>query len=270
MDANLAISLTTIALGAWAITSALEWYANIRLFTPEGLLSWNIISLRTGPTSVLRRMPALGSPGFVTFVLALRASAGLAIACQPPVIFGFCFALVIFISIVYMGQRACFGGDGSDQMGMVVTLGVIVLLGGRLSNDADIIQAGIVLIAGQSVLAYFIAGASKAVSPIWRGGEAVVGVMRTQTYGHPLASRLVETNPALAKAVCMSVIIFELLFPLVLFVPLPLALVGLAGFFVFHCINAYFMGLNAFVLPFVATYPSVLLCNELLSRYHII
>jgi hypothetical protein len=165
-----------------------------------------------------------------------------------------------------MNQRAYVGGDGSDQMGMVLTLGLLTISGGQLLADQDIARAGILLIGGQAVLAYFIAGASKIVSRPWRNGTAISGVMKTQTYGHAGAVNFIQSNPGAAKLICWTVIITECLFPVVLLLPLPMLLAALTGFAIFHLVNAYFMGLNAFVLPFIATYPSVILLNDVVRQ----
>ena len=59
----------------------------------------------------------------------------------------------------------------------------------------------------------------------------------------------------------------ETLFPLILFAPPALAMAILLGFAAFHFSNAYFMGLNAFVWPFLATYPSVMVRNSLVRDW---
>lgn len=53
-----------------------------------------------------------------------------------------------------------------------------------------------------------------------------------------------------------------MLFPLVFVLPWNVAIASLACYAMFHFCNAYFMGLNAFVWSFLASYPSVILMNS--------
>jgi hypothetical protein len=119
----------------------------------------------------------------------------------------------------------------------------------------------VLAIAGQATLAYFVAGAAKLISPVWRQGLALPRVMRTRTFGHPLAARFAQSRPGLCRGLCLMIIVTEMMFPLVLILPWNIAVACLACYAVFHFCNAYFMGLNAFVWPFLATYPSVMLVN---------
>jgi hypothetical protein len=52
-----------------------------------------------------------------------------------------------------------------------------------------------------------------------------------------------------------------------LFAPPALVIAALLCFAAFHLSNAYFMGLNAFVWPFLATYPSVMVMNSLVRDW---
>jgi hypothetical protein len=204
------------------------------------------------------------SIGAIRFVLWLRVAIGLAlfILTSSPALLA-CFTAIIITSI-YLTRRVVFGGDGSDQMGLVVSLGALLIALGLSINDIYIGYSGVTAIAGQAVISYFAAGAAKAASPIWRCGDAIIGVMRTQTYGHPLAARIAENKVAVRKAVCWTVIITEMLFPVILVLPTELAIAALCGFAFFHLINAIFMGLNTFVPTFLATYPAVMLANQII------
>jgi hypothetical protein len=87
--------------------------------------------------------------------------------------------------------------------------------------------SGILLIGGQLALSYFIARFSKLLSPIWRKGMAVVGVMATHTYGHSLAARAYRRSAIVGFTVCWLVIVADGLFPLALFAPLHVLVLAL-------------------------------------------
>ena len=51
-----------------------------------------------------------------------------------------------------------------------------------------------------------------------------------------------------------------------LFAPHNIVVFALAGFALFHLVNAYVMGLGFFVIPFISTYPSILYVSNLLRE----
>jgi hypothetical protein len=209
------------------------------------------------------------SAQFTTFVLSTRLVMSVALIATHTSVYDILYLGVIIFSCIYMNYRTCFGGDGSDQMGFIVCVGTLLMVLGNQVDDFQLGFAGVLLIGGQAVISYFIAGASKLVSPVWRRVGAILGVMKTETYGHNLAVRLVDGREMLQAIICWTVIITEIAFPLVLVVPRDFMIVGFVSFAVFHLSNAFFMGLNAFVWPFVATYPSVALLNTVIrGQFH--
>jgi hypothetical protein len=138
---------------------------------------------------------------------------------------------------------------------------------GFILNDPSLALCGVFALAGQATLAYFVAGAAKLASPVWREGGALLGVMQTQSYGDSFAARFAGNRPGFCAFVCWLTIVTETLFPLVLILPPALLMASLACFAAFHFSNAWFMGLNAFIWPFLATYPSVILANSLIRDW---
>ncbi|WP_367351793.1 hypothetical protein [Achromobacter animicus] len=268
MSSAVFLEITKIFVGCWAILSGMEWLANRRLFLRTGLLAWHVLRLRSGIT--MRLGPALSSafgaaPSFAA-VQILRIACGVGVLFSSNYLLLSMLLTVLFCCCAWTNYRACFGGDGSDQMGLVVTSGTLIVSLGMVGNDDYLAYAGIILIGGQAVLAYFFAGASKIISPVWRGGEAVKGVMNTANFGNPWAARLLMRHPKISLVVGWLVIITEMMFPLVLVMPDSLLAMSLMGFFLFHLSNAYFMGLNSFVLSFVATYPAIVKINYALRE----
>jgi hypothetical protein len=257
LDQPLVLFLSKTLLAVWVFVSTAEWWCNRSMFAIDGVLSWRIVGLRPRLTA---RLVGSGiySEEVITSVLGSRFLAGLLLLLPLDLSATIAALAIVFGSSVYMFRRAIFGGDGADQMGVVSAAGQLFIGTGLVMADHQVAAAGIAFLAGQATLAYFFAGAAKVVSPIWRSGAAINGVMRTQTYGHPWAECVVKENPRLARFVCWLVFTAEILFPIVFFIPLWMAVPALICYGLFHCVNAYFMGLNSFIFPFFSTYPAVI------------
>jgi hypothetical protein len=156
--------------------------------------------------------------------------------------------------------RAGFGGDGSDQMGLLVSIGTLILTLGLILDEPTVRFA--LLNGGQLTLSYFVSGFSKLLSPTWRKGAALVGVMSTHSYGHPIAAKISAGSVHFSAIFCWMVILGEALFPVSLFFSKGLLAVVLSLFLVFHLSNAFFMGLNGFVWSFTAAFPSVFYLSD--------
>ena len=259
--------ITKILLAAWSLLSAAEWLFNLHLFRANGLLSWNVLGLRPSLIGWHTVRDCLYSERAITSILLARILAGLALLLPYPSPNDLPASAVILFSCFYISRRSRFGGDGSDQMGMVIAFGVAIMSAGLALNDTSLAWCGVFAIGGQATLAYFVAGAAKLASPVWREGGALLGVMQTQSYGDSFGARFARDRPRFCSFVCWTTIITETLFPLVLVIPPSLAIASLACFAAFHFSNAWFMGLNAFVWPFLATYPSVMLANFMIRDW---
>jgi hypothetical protein len=175
---------------------------------------------------------------------------------------------VIMASGLGLNYRCLFGGDGADQMMMIVAAGLLAVV--ATPTDSPWHDAGFWFIAAQSCLAYFTSGVSKAVAPKWRSGEAVNSIMRTSTYGHQSVRNLLVAHCRLAFVFAWAVIAFECLFPLALLAPREVLIAALAAGVLFHIVNAVIMGLNDFVPAFLATYPALWLVHTQLHGLPIV
>ena len=119
-------------------------------------------------------------------------------------------------------------------------------------------QFSIFFICFQALLSYFTSGFAKLVSPIWRGGEAMIGIVDTVSYGNKVFARLLVKNATLSKLLCWSVIIFECAFPLLAFTGVQTTIIFIVTGIIFHLSIAIFMRLNNFFWTFIATYPAIL------------
>jgi hypothetical protein len=164
--------------------------------------------------------------------------------------------LVILGARMLLYLRSNFGLDGCDQMILVVCsgLGVALLIPGRVAQTIALDY-----IAAQLLLSYAVAGVAKAVSPVWRSGRAITGIMSTVDFGVPRFGTFLRNNPILARALCWSVIGFECGAAVAIVAGTPGAIVIIACGLLFHISVALFMGLNLFPWVFAATYPALLL-----------
>ncbi|HTA14053.1 MAG TPA: hypothetical protein VK781_04265 [Solirubrobacteraceae bacterium] len=174
--------------------------------------------------------------------------------------------LLIMASRMLLYVRNQLGLDGADQMTLVVCTGLSVAL---LVPDYGAQLLAIDYVAAQLLLSYAVAGIAKAVSPVWRSGRAVPGIMSTIGYGSPAVGGFLKRNPTLAKAACWSVILFECSAPLMILLGTPGALVIVAVGLGFHVSIAVLMGLNNFVWSFGAAYPALfLLAHSIDTLWH--
>jgi hypothetical protein len=231
-------------------------------FEGGGLFSWDVlrtVSRVTLSVGTGRPHQLISHPFFVPAVTGARALAALILifSSNNYALSTACVFAIIAASIV-MQWRAPLGLDGSDQMLLIVFVAVAVYK--VFPDDIHVAHASLWFIAIQGCLSYFVAGIAKVISPVWRSGEAVRRILGTRTYGSSTSARLVSGRDGVCLALSWLLMLFECTFPLAL-------AFGETGFVVFavlgilfHLSNAVIMGLNTFVLAFVATYPAILFC----------
>lgn len=151
-------------------------------------------------------------------------------------------------------ERHVFGTDGSDQVAFLVQTAAAL---GRAGGTVESHRAAVKFIGAQTVLSYAASGWAKLPSQKWRSGEALIRIMRTETYGDEWLYGQLARYPAASRVLCHLVLTLECGFPLLLLRKgkyIDLGLIAMAGF---HLANARFMGLSRFAWAFIATYPSV-------------
>lgn len=150
--------------------------------------------------------------------------------------------------------RHHYGTDGSDQVSFQSSAVSCIA---RTLPSTPIQDSALWYLALQSSLAYGVSGWVKLFGPSWRSGQAVPGVMRTRTYGHPGVWSLVKDRPKLAATMAHAMLAAEGLFPLVIVSrgrfsrPFLIWAVG------FHTFIGGSMGLGRFVLAFGSMLPAV-------------
>jgi hypothetical protein len=261
MSLQASLTYSSPLLGWFTLVTATEWLWLHREFS-GGAFAWRILSSR--PSRFFSSFPgrALFSAGSVSTLLLVRAAAGVSLLLVPSVPAILVAAVLSLLTGAYMTIRVPVGGDGSDQMGAILSTGIALIAAGIQFSGKWLAVSGCVLITGQYVLAYSVAAVSKLVSPSWRTGAAIVGVLRTRAYGVPALIPFLARSRPLAAAACWLVIALELVLPLAIVLPRPLALLVLGGGVMLHVVLAFIMGLNTFVPAFIGTYPCVLVVRE--------
>jgi hypothetical protein len=145
---------------------------------------------------------------------------------------------------------------GSDAMWFQVQVGL--LLASLAGWHPALARVGLGWIAAQSVLSYWLAGVVKLRNARWRNGEALRELLASDgPYVVWAPARGLAGRAGICCAMAWTVIVFELLFPLVLLMPMEARWVWLAVGLAFHVGNALVLGLNRFVWAWVATYPAL-------------
>ena len=233
-------------------------------FEDSGLFARRVIALvASRPAGYRVQIGPGGGAQSVSTMMGLQAVAALVVlAVGLDAAAGAAAGLTCLVTSGYLRWRRAIGGNGADQLTFMVlaTFAMVVLAGGGSSAR----RAGDTFVAAQVCLAYFAAGCAKLISPVWRSGEAINGVLATEGFGIPRLGRRLSNAPALSHMLCWGVIVWECAFPLALVAPRPITLGFLSSGVLFHLTCAVVMGLNRFVWAFCGCYSAVWLTGDLL------
>jgi len=162
---------------------------------------------------------------------------------------------------LYPAQRL--GSDGADQ---VTALSQALVGFAGFARPGPVRDALLWSQAIQGTMSYAVAGVAKLVGPDWRSERALLGIMRTHTYGSPVLWRRAKELPRTARAVSAGMLVFECAFPLA-YLPVPWApRIFLAGAVGFHAFNAAAMGLGRFLPSFMSLHPAIVYTSAANSR----
>lgn len=263
-DATSILKLCTWLFVIGQILSSIEFYYLIFSgnYSSNGYCPWNIISLEKPIIynySWLDRLFKVVYSNWgqkVLIVLQLLFLVSLAVTPVKSLAYTISiFGLLAFHFLMHF--RNPYGGEGSDQMSIIVMVGLCI--GASSFSNQTMSLYSILFIALQSVLSYGAAGIAKLVSTKWRKGVAVYEIFNTGSYGHKDFALIISKNNKLGFCLSWSVIVMECAFPLTLLFPSPIVLfVFLLWGIVFHFFNAIIMGLNAFFWIFLSTYPCII------------
>ncbi|MCA1845618.1 MAG: hypothetical protein LC792_20975 [Actinobacteria bacterium] len=255
-DPDSAMRASGVLVGAGAILSSLEWMALRKELRPDGALPWKL----TGSRRFLLEHPALQrllsrlyEPPYVLVLILARAASAAALVAMAIADVGLLAPFAALgLSTMLLHYRHPYGLDGSDQVTVIISIGLAVGLALGVESLA------LAFVAAQAVLSYFIAGVSKLGGPVWRDGTAVPAILSTRTYGHPPLGALLVELPLIGRGLTWSTVAFESLFPLALLAPIEVLLAFLVFGAMLHIGTAVTMGLNVFAWSFIATYPCII------------
>ena len=197
-------------------------------------------------------------------VLRLLAACGLLVPGIPIWVRGLC----ALVALVATGLTTLFspeGFDGSDKMAKVVLAGVATANIGF--GSPMVVMWASAFIAAHACLAYGASGVAKVVSPSWRSGRALAGIVATRSFGDRRASAVLVGHPGWSRLLAWMAIAWECAVPLALLAPSWLLAALLVAGVLFHSIAARVMGLNTFFWSFVATYPAIVAINHMIRAW---
>lgn len=250
-------------LGLWGLLNAAQWLVDARHWANGGPLGWDLQGLRRGAWVRSRPVAQLfGTTGLRILAGSLLfASLGLLLLPLSCVT----LALLATFALAEFALSLRGGSDGAGKIALVAAVGLILQVAGLLTGVHDLLLAGVLWTGGQLAVAYFAAGASKALLAPWRNGQAVRGALTSYTAGHRWTAAALRGDK-LALALGWAIILAEIAFPLALFAPLPAMLSALGAMFLLHLGIAVIMGLNTYPWAFLAAYPSALLLHQWIGR----
>jgi len=247
------------------LISSFEYLYISKEFKPQGIFSWKIFSSRGNyqkSTGLLKKTNLIfGYSATVSLHAARIISLIMLLVITDHYVKTLLLAF-LFLTTLLLSYRTLIGLDGADQMDSILCITLLIVF---LADNSFIYKTGLVFIAAQSVLSYLVAGTAKLFSKKWRNGVAVFQIMNTKTYGFESIAKLLSTVPRFINLLfCWHIILFEVLFLLVFFLPSPWFLIFLLWGICFHIYNAVAMGLNNFFWAFIATYPAIIYIHQLL------
>ena len=167
-------------------------------------------------------------------------------------------------------RRDLFSVEGADQMTLIVLLacGLGELAGGAGAGTGAVAAAA--FLAATTALAYFVAAMYKAAARPWVSGAALVTIVATTSYGHPLLRGPVLRHRRLGTAASVAVLLWESAFAVSVVAPRVVLYALLVMGIGFHLGCALVMGLNRFVWAFAATYPAVIYVHQLTAGRQVV
>jgi hypothetical protein len=260
MPPLLLLRLVEILIAIGVGVQAIENVASYRLYARGGLYDWRVLSTTA-------RWMRFGFPGrifsvlfeypvFMALIVMQLIAAVLLITDLLPNSSGLLLGTMLGGHMLFI-LRNQYGMDGSDQMMLIVLVSVFAF---RLHPTERMLTIVFAFLTAQLVLSYLTAGIAKASSPVWRGGDAVKGILNTTSYGSRGLSKLLFDHKGISLFSCWCVILYECVGPSAIWFGHDMCLAFIACGLFFHFSIAMFMGLNIFFWSFIATYPAVYYC----------
>lgn len=259
MDRMVALSRTERTTAVTHLHASVEHLANDRERRVGGVNEWAVIREESRFTSKRFRalLDLVSRPGATNAIhIGKILAAGVLLAPRRPAYVACAANAYLAGASFLLGPRHHYGADGSDHVSFMVQTTCAVAR--ALSHRPRVVDAALWSVALQLTVSYAVSGWVKLAGDMWRQDRAVVGVMRTRTYGQRHIWKLLTDHPALNTVIGRSTLALECGFPLVYVAGGRLARPALLGMTGLHLGIAGSMGLGRFVTAFLAMQPAVL------------
>jgi hypothetical protein len=267
ITATLALQYTAICatLGVAMTTVESIWHWRRGNFGETGIWPWYILREDHSPAAAAVLTPVVDGAGLLALLLTRLTASVLIPACYWWGVNAGLPLLVLILTQLLLAWRTKLGNEGGDQMTNIML--IMAFLPQTVPNEPLIANLAALFVGAQISLSYVASGGAKLFGPLWRRGEALAQIMNQFQYGNYWLMRQLRTYPLICRFMCLSVILFQLSFPLFFLLPEPYADLYLAGGVAFHFGIAYFMRLYLFVLTFLGTYPCLIFTREVFRSY---
>ncbi len=177
---------------------------------------------------------------------------------------GFCLFTML---LTHLWWCFLFGGNfngGSDYIYFHLLLGTFIAsIGAEIEID-KLMQGGILWIAVQLTLSYFLAGFVKFKNLKWWRGEVLENLFQESSYQIPSFFKKIHSRVFFVLASSL-LILFEVFFPALWIFPKLIPLFLALGV-LFHLGVFWIFGLNRFFWTWVACYPALIYVISILSK----
>ena len=264
MNGELVIRWLELLGGFSILLQCAEYWRIADSTDPGGVWAWRVqrADIPASPAWVRQLLDRLYQPQWYRAQLLLR---GAAAGCL--MVWGnqWWLAVVLFVAqlLLLVRWRGAFNG-GSDFMTLITVTGLLIAqVVGEFAGQEMGWTVALSYIGLQTLSSYFVSGWVKLKRPEWRNGQAMTVFLNSGLYG-PLPADSVFRRPLVAVCCSWAFIVWEGLFPLVLFFPGGVAaFVLLAG--VFHFLVFWFFGLNRFFWAWAVNLSSVFFLSHWIS-----
>jgi hypothetical protein len=254
-------------LCAWSLLlQTIEYWRIAGSTDPTGVWSWPVqrADIPDSAVFVKRLLDAAFLPRAYRAMLVLRVVGALLLAWQGASL-GVALLLFMCQLLLLVRWRGAFNG-GSDFMTLVALTGILLTQVLMLFMDPSMAWgAGLGYIGIHTLSSYFVSGWVKLKRPEWRSGQALTVFLNSGLFG-PLPPDSVFRKPWLAFVCSWAFILWEGVFPLVLFNPDLVWLFGGVAL-LFHFLVFWFFGLNRFFLAWSVNLSSIFFLSNWLSKY---
>jgi hypothetical protein len=263
MTATIALQFAGIcaALGMVMTTAESLWHWRQGNFGETGVWPWYILRTDHSSLAAAALTPALDGTGLLALLLARFGAAALTPVFYWSGLNAGLLLLILILSQFLLTFRCRYGGEGGDQMTTIML--IMALVPQAAPNEPALATLAALFVGAQITLSYIASGGAKLFGPLWRRGEALTKIMAHFQFGNHWLMTQLRAYPAACRVICLSVIAFQISFPLFFLLPAPYAYVYLAGGIAFHVGIACFMRLYLFVPSFLGTYPCLLFAREM-------